>query len=61
MCARNLRQCHHLAAFLEPLPGFSFKIEVAPVAGLGFSALGFFGSRLLLFWPVGIKRICRPG
>jgi hypothetical protein len=36
------------------MPGFSFKIEVAPVAGLGFSALGFFGSRLLLFWPLAM-------
>src|SRR5271166_4614727 len=34
----------------EPLPGFSFTIFVAPAAGLGFSAFGFFGSR----WPLGM-------
>lgn len=36
----------------EPLPGF--KIDVDPAAGFGFSALGFFGSRLLLFWPLAM-------
>ncbi|MGA7326252.1 MAG: hypothetical protein WBX25_17655 [Rhodomicrobium sp.] len=37
-----------------PLPGFSFRIEVDPTAVFGFSALGFFGSRLLLFWPLAM-------
>jgi hypothetical protein len=36
----------------EPLPGF--KTDVDPAAGFGFSALGFFGSRLLLFWPLAM-------
>src|SRR5690348_4456694 len=36
----------------EPLPGF--KIDVTPAAGFGFFALGFFGSRLLLFWPLAM-------
>jgi hypothetical protein len=31
----------------EPLPGF--EAAVCPAAGFGFPALGFFGSRLLLF------------
>ncbi len=33
----------------EPAPGFAFKNEGDGAAGFGFSALGFFGSRLLLF------------
>jgi len=32
-----------------PAPGFSFKNGDDGAAGFGFSALGFFGSRLLLF------------
>ena len=32
-----------------PVPGFPFKIEGDAAAGFGFSALDFFGSRLLLF------------
>jgi len=32
-----------------PVPGFPFKIEGDVAAGFGFSALDFFGSRLLLF------------
>jgi hypothetical protein len=38
----------------EPLPVLSFKIEVDAAAGFGFSAFGFFGSRLLLFWPLAM-------
>jgi hypothetical protein len=33
----------------EPLPGF--KVYMCPAAGFDFSALGFFGWRLFLFWP----------
>ncbi len=36
----------------DPLPGF--KMGVDPAVGFGFSALGFFGSRLLLFWPLAM-------
>jgi hypothetical protein len=36
----------------EPLP--DFEAAVCPAAGFGFSALGFFGSRLLLFWPLAM-------
>ncbi len=45
-----------LVYFLAPAPrpGSSFKIEVDPAAGFGFSALGFFGSRLLLCWPLAM-------
>jgi len=32
-----------------PAPGFSFKNDEDAAAGCGFFALGFFGSRLLLF------------
>jgi hypothetical protein len=42
-CERN----YFLAA--APVPGFPFKIEGDAAAGFGFSALDFFGSRLLLF------------
>jgi hypothetical protein len=33
----------------EPAAGFSFKNEEDGAAGFGLFALGFFGSRLLLF------------
>jgi hypothetical protein len=36
----------------EPLPGF--ETAMCPATGFGFCALGFFGSRLLLFWPLAI-------
>jgi hypothetical protein len=38
----------------KPQEGFSFKNEEDIAAGFGFSALGFFGSRLLLFCPLAM-------
>jgi CspA family cold shock protein len=38
----------------EPPEGFAFKNEVDVAVGFGFSAFGFFGSRLLLFCPLAM-------
>ena len=58
------------------IPSHYFLVPATPdgfplgTAGFGFSALGFFGSRLLLFWPLAMAaslasgellRLCRFG
>ena len=49
--SKNRRASSDRNYFLAPgpAPGFSFKKEEDGAAGFGFFALGFFGSRLLLF------------